>query len=112
MNAIRYGAALAALLLAWGTAHAADQSGNVNRGKDLFNQFCVRCHGEGQWASSVLAKRMPTEVSELEKRTDLAPNYVEHIARVGLNNMPGYRPTELTDNDLKAIAEYLTRNNK
>jgi mono/diheme cytochrome c family protein len=112
MNPIYFRTALAALLLASVASHAADQDASVNRGKELYNKYCMSCHREGGWASSVLAKRMPKEVSALEKRTDLAPKYVERIARIGLNNMPGYRPTELTDGDLKEIGEYLTRNNK
>ena len=47
--------------------------------------------------------------AELEQRTDLTPEFVKAIVRGGLNSMPFYRPTELSDEDLTALGAYLTR---
>lgn len=45
----------------------------------------------------------------LEERTDLTPETVGYFVRHGLNVMPGFRKTELSDGDLKALSAYLTR---
>jgi len=47
--------------------------------------------------------------AELEQRTDLTPPFVAAIVRGGLNSMPFFRPTELSDDDLTALGVYLAR---
>ena len=47
--------------------------------------------------------------AELEQRTDLTVDFVKAIVRGGLNSMPFFRPTELSDDDLGALGAYLTR---
>src|SRR5262249_61452832 len=47
--------------------------------------------------------------AELEQRTDLTTDFVKAIVRNGLNSMPFFRPTELSDDDLTALGAYLTR---
>jgi cytochrome c5 len=45
--------------------------------------------------------------AELEKRTDLSPEAVIYFVRHGIGVMPPIRKTELSDADLKSIADYL-----
>jgi (+)-pinoresinol hydroxylase len=45
----------------------------------------------------------------LEQRTNLTAEFVEAIVRNGLNSMPFFRPTEVSDEDLEALVAYLTR---
>jgi cytochrome c553 len=47
------------------------------------------------------------EMAELEKRADLSPDAVVYFVRHGTGVMPPIRKTELSDADLKSIAEYL-----
>jgi len=47
--------------------------------------------------------------AELEQRTDLTADFVKAIVRNGLNSMPFFRPTELSDDDVSALGAYLTR---
>jgi mono/diheme cytochrome c family protein len=46
-------------------------------------------------------------MAELEGRTDLAPAAIMHFVRHGAGVMPPIRKTELSDSDLKSIADYL-----
>ena len=46
----------------------------------------------------------------LAERTDLDAAYVKLIVRKGLNFMPFFRKTEVSDTELEAIAAYLARN--
>lgn len=93
---------LAALLLApAGTASAAD-------GAALYVQHCAACHDRGPTHPGTvrLADRWPKEASLLD-RQQLPPAFVRVIVRNGLNLMPPFRPGELSDPELDALAQYL-----
>ena len=45
--------------------------------------------------------------AELEERTDLSPAAVIYFVRHGVGVMPPIRKTELSDADLKSLADYL-----
>jgi len=47
--------------------------------------------------------------AELDKRTDLTPESIKTFVRRGVNAMPAFRKTEISDADLKALSAYLTR---
>lgn len=47
--------------------------------------------------------------AELDKRTDLTPASINTFVRRGVNAMPAFRKTEISDADLKALGAYLTR---
>lgn len=47
----------------------------------------------------------------LEQRTDLKPPVVSLYVRQGINAMPPFRKTEISDIDLAALAAYLACNN-
>jgi mono/diheme cytochrome c family protein len=47
--------------------------------------------------------------AELDKRTDLTPASIKTFVRRGVNAMPAFRKTEISDADLKALSAYLTR---
>jgi (+)-pinoresinol hydroxylase len=48
----------------------------------------------------------------LEERTDLTPETVSLFVRQGVLIMPPFRKTEITDTELQALGEYLTKSAK
>lgn len=48
----------------------------------------------------------------LEDRTDLSPELIESVVRYGIFSMPPLRKTEVSDQELKAIAAYLDFSSK
>jgi mono/diheme cytochrome c family protein len=89
-----------ALSLAAGAASA-----QTPDGKALFHQRCGMCHEAGGMGTGLLARRV--QPPELEKRTNLNPDYVFQYARRGLGNMPPVTPGEVSDAELRAIGAYL-----
>lgn len=94
----------------------------ARRGQEVFDQRCAACHGEipddvfgprflpPMPGTQALEARYRGELpAALEARTDLAPKYVAAVVREGLRSMPGFRPTEVSDEDLEALTAYLTR---
>jgi len=92
------------------------------RGQEVFAQRCAACHAAAPKdmigppymppmpGTQALQMRFRGEKpAELEQRTDLTAAFVSAIVRGGLNSMPFFRPTELSDDDLTALGAYLAR---
>ena len=92
------------------------------RGQEVFRERCATCHGPipkemigppylpAMPGTQALQARYNGAVpAELEQRTDLAAELLNAIVRGGLNSMPFFRPTELSNDDLTALGAYLTR---
>jgi (+)-pinoresinol hydroxylase len=92
------------------------------RGQEVFDQRCAACHGDvpDEIFGPMFLPPMPgTQALEaryrnalpaaLERRSDLTPEFVSAVVRNGLLSMPFFRPTEVSDDDLEALAAYLTR---
>jgi mono/diheme cytochrome c family protein len=103
-------------------AEAAPGSPLERRGEAVFRQRCVACHGPIPEAvfgppylpampgtQALRARYGDTQPAELAERTDLTAEFVAAIVRTGLPAMPFFRPTEVSDEDLEAVAAYLTR---
>lgn len=77
-------------------------------GQALYVQHCSACHDRGREypGTARLADRWPQQASLLD-RDALPVAFVRHIVRHGLNLMPPFRPGELSDQELQALAEYL-----
>lgn len=85
------------------------------RGYEQYQNYCSACHGEGVGRPGTMAlqaKYKGALPALLEKRTDLTPALIKNYVRNGITVMPLFRKTEISDADLDAIVEYLTRNNK
>ena len=84
-----------------------------SRGEKIFNTRCIFCHGVGLghpgWQMLDL-KKGPAK-AEILGRTDLTPAYIEHVVRNGNIEMPPFRPSEISDSNLKALAEYVIHPN-
>lgn len=92
-----------ALLLLCSSTFAADG------GQEAFTARCLKCHGDSGTGTVMLARRLGKEKSLIESRTDLAPEFIRHVVRNGIVSMPAITRVEVTDDELKAITQYLTR---
>jgi cytochrome c5 len=101
---------MAALTLGLATsAHAAGLSKDMQYGKDRYDRYCAPCHAKGLWGALKIGARLGEENAVLENRTDLNIPYIETVVRRGMGSMPPYRLTEVSPQELDAIAQYLTR---
>lgn len=76
----------------------------------LFAYHCETCHGDGAHRPGTDALRLKyggaiPEV--LAERNDLSADYVRYVVRRGVNAMPFFRKTEISDEELDLIAGYL-----
>ena len=80
-------------------------------GQALYARHCGACHdpGDGHPGTMRLNARVGNDKAVLVQRHDLAPDYVKMTVRNGLEMMPAFRPTELGDADVDAIAAYLAQ---
>jgi mono/diheme cytochrome c family protein len=105
--------ALGALALnGMGAAQANAQGEPVSRGRQVFDKWCAPCHGAGlgKPATAALAfKYKGQKPALLEERTDLTSAFVKYTVRNGVYTMPASRKTEISDDDLDALAAYLSK---
>ena len=107
---------VAALLLAAGAAIAqapppppkpttlASRPG-VTGGEALSVAHCASCHGPNGMGTGLLARRIQPAL--LEARDNLSAAYVVAAARNGIGNMPVIPRGEVSDAELRQIADYL-----
>ena len=78
-------------------------------GSEVFTHYCSYCHGAEEGPGTQQLKRTRgADKALLAKRTDLAPDYIEYVARHGLKSMPPFVPSDLTEVKLKSLSIYLT----
>jgi (+)-pinoresinol hydroxylase len=85
-------------------------SASIERGKEVFSNWCAPCHSPGPrfpgtQALEVLYKG--AKPAALEQRTDLTPELTRAFVRTGVSVMPPFRKTEISDADLESLAAYL-----
>jgi len=100
---------VAALLWSACAASAADQTA-AEHGHEVYQKWCTPCHGTGlgkPGTTAATAHGVKTPV--LEERQDLNAKTIESAVRKGVDIMPRFRKTEITDADLAAIVAYLVR---
>ncbi|MAW79050.1 MAG: p-cresol methylhydroxylase [Parvularcula sp.] len=80
-------------------------------GKQIFDAQCVHCHGaaDDRPGTFQLAATRGEGYAVLEQREDLTSDYVKYIVRHGLNAMPTFKPTVITDEELDRLADYLAK---
>jgi len=77
----------------------------VAGGEALYVEHCIHCHGPNGMGTGLLARRVQPPL--LEARDNLPAQYVIVAARQGIGNMPPIPRGEVSDEELRAIAEYL-----
>ena len=101
---------LFAALLAMSTASAQDRL--VERGRQVYEDWCAICHAPGETAAryleSVYQGVLPAVIDE---RTDVPAELIRLRVRTwAAPRMPPFRKTEVSDEDLDAVIAYLKRN--
>ncbi|HUY18969.1 MAG TPA: cytochrome c [Candidatus Binataceae bacterium] len=104
---------LAMALAVAAAAPAARAASAANRGRQIFDTRCVFCHGTGLGhpAWQMLALKRGKDKAEILGRPDLTPAYIKHVVRNGLIEMPPFRPSEISDSELDALANYVINPN-
>lgn len=91
-------AAGTAVLLALGLAAAAQAAAPSppaadDKGRRFYEKVCARCHEAG--------------IGPVLRGRGLPPALFTTIARTGLNGMPAFRVSDVDDETLQAVADYL-----
>lgn len=78
-------------------------------GEQIYQRHCQSCHapGPGHPATLLLAEKLGPDKAVIKGRADLTADYIKTIVRGGLLEMPPFRPTEITDDELDVIADYI-----
>ena len=79
---------------------------STRTGKQIYQRHC-HAAGAGHPATLLLAEKYGPEKAVIKGRKDLTAVYVKTIVRGGLLEMPPFRPTEITDDELDVIASYI-----
>jgi 4-cresol dehydrogenase (hydroxylating) len=93
-------------------AGAAEPAKTPPDGKKVFTQWCAPCHSREGFMAGTLglqAKYKGTLPAALEDRTDLTAPAVKAILRTGVGLMAPFRKTELSDAEVQAVGEYLSK---
>jgi mono/diheme cytochrome c family protein len=118
LRGTRRGAALAAALLCTLlTARASAQDAEAaERGEAKYTHTCAPCHGRGlgddgrealPGTAALEIKYRGAVPAVLEDRPGLSYEVLQPFVRNGSWSMPPFRPTELTDDEIRDIAAYL-----
>lgn len=118
MNTITKAIGLAGALCLTGAASAQAQSKaeTIKHGGEVFAKWCAPCHGGGlgdqgrptlPGTEALAAKYKGEKPALIEERTDLPLDVLTVFVRNGVWSMPGFRKTEISDADLKALAAYI-----
>lgn len=99
----------------------AQDDGAAERGRAKYAHTCAPCHarGLGDDGRAALPGTAALEIkyqgalpAVLEDRTDLSYDVLKVFVRNGSWSMPPFRPTELTDDELRDIAAYLAMSSR
>jgi mono/diheme cytochrome c family protein len=87
---------------------------NARAGRVTYELHCAGCHaaGLGHAATMKLKLARAEGMSVLVQRTDLTSAYISYIVRDGLLEMPPFRPTDINDEELENLAQYMIEQGK
>lgn len=99
---------LAFLALVLGSCTLSTISIAAPNGHAVYVKYCSACHNPGpEHPGTVrLADRWPQQASLLD-REQLDAEYVRYFVRHGLNLMPPFRPSEISNAELDALGSFL-----
>ena len=98
-----------ALVMASRGQGAAPPATPVRDGEAIFKDKCIYCHDVRGWGTRALARRVPPGQELLTRRDALPADFVKIAVRRGIGSMPGFTPTDLSDAEVAAVADWLDR---
>ncbi len=80
-------------------------------GKRVFSNWCSACHMDSPFAPGTIQLKQTRgpDYAVIEQRTDLSAALIRLRVRKGLAGMPSFRRTEISNQDLDALIDYLVR---
>lgn len=81
-------------------------------GAKIFQKWCAPCHAPGNThpgTQALTAKYAGEKSGVLTEWTDLTPEVVHFVVRHGISVMPQFRKTEISDAELDALANWLSK---
>jgi len=82
-------------------------------GRAVYSKWCAPCHDPGithPGTHALTVKYQGVKSGVLLEWRDLSPAVVKVLVRHGISVMPQFRKTEISDPELDALADYLSRN--
>jgi mono/diheme cytochrome c family protein len=82
----------------------------LDSGERIYQRWCVHCHAAGRGnpgTQSLQVKYGGRVPAVLLERTDLPPAAVALFVRQGVQSMPPFRKTEITDAELAVLAAWV-----
>lgn len=107
---LRTGAVLVPALALLCSGAGAQESADLARGEAVFMKWCAPCHSDGPGmpgTQALEAKYGGAVPAVLTRRTDLTAEAIAAFVRNGVSVMPFFRKTEISDDDLAALAAYV-----
>ncbi len=109
MHKVYYGAAVAVAAAVFCAAGRADDSA-YDKGKALYMQKCMICHGvngKGNGPAADALSRPPRDFNdpELWKRQDV-DQFIANTVKKGIGEMPAFK---LSDDEISAIIAYMSQ---
>lgn len=96
-----------------GATYAQDHAAEHAAGRAVYAKWCAPCHDPGvthPGTNALTAKYHGVKSGVLLEWQDLPASTVKFFVRHGISVMPQFRKTEISDQDLDALAAYLARN--
>jgi mono/diheme cytochrome c family protein len=97
-------------VLALGGWAAGTTAAEAELGARVYQRWCVHCHSAGRGnpgTQSLQTKYKDQKPAVLLERTDLTPEFVAFSIRQGVMSMPPFRKTEVTDEEMAAVAVWI-----
>lgn len=82
----------------------------MSKGQQVYERWCSHCHDPGTGphpGTQMLALSRGSEYSVIKENDYLPPDYIKTVVRNGLQMMPPFRTTDISDDELEALADYL-----
>ena len=105
--------AIAALGMMAAPAVAQDQADEHAAGRAVYTRWCAPCHAAGvthPGTHALTVKYQGVKPGVLLEWKDLPAGTVKFVVRHGISVMPQFRKTEISDQELDALAKFLSRN--
>lgn len=81
---------------AWSASDDISRQGNTwKEGSEVYGKICAYCHEE--------------RVGPRIRKRELPPEYIQAVVRSGRRAMPAFRPSEIDDESLQKLAEFISK---